>query len=298
MSWPAVKKKFSASTFPSYLAGLKPPVWARFVTVHNTGAPDLATYRGYSARKNPVSDLQWLKNLEGYYKNEQHWSGGPHLFITPNSDGICVFNDLTQFGTHSPSWNRVALGVEIVGDFDRDAFADGSKANTIAALAALHEWLGLDPSTMRFHKEDAHTTHKDCPGRNVVKADLIKAVKAQMYTRTPVAFGVDPGVVLDGTRDDHAAVDGELAPRPGIVQTIKDSKIAKTGIGIGLGDAGDLASQANDAVNQVKQVKGSAEDLGIWDVAVHLAHSPRFWFSFAILVAIGLVVYWRWRDHT
>ena len=33
---------------------------------------------------------------------------------------------------------------------------------------------------MHFHKEDRATTHKSCPGRNIVKSDLVSDVEAKI----------------------------------------------------------------------------------------------------------------------
>jgi hypothetical protein len=64
--------------------------------------------------------------------------------------------------------------------------------NLIAALAILHAAAGLQPLPyqrgvrgLHFHKEDPVTTHKSCPGKNMVKADLVAAVQAEILRRHP-----------------------------------------------------------------------------------------------------------------
>ena len=85
--------------------------------------------------------------------------------------------------------------------------------------------------------------------------------------------------------------------KPGIIETIQDSKIAKAGAALTLTETGDMVTQITTAADQVKAVKGAAQEVGIYDTLVHLSSSPRFWIAAAIvIVAIG-VVYWRWRDH-
>ncbi|HEV2715317.1 MAG TPA: hypothetical protein VGU64_08645, partial [Terriglobales bacterium] len=59
-----------------------------------------------------------MRALERYYRDENHWSGGPHLFVA--DDLMWVFTPLNVPGVHSPSWNRVAWGVELVGDYDKE----------------------------------------------------------------------------------------------------------------------------------------------------------------------------------
>jgi hypothetical protein len=56
-----------------------------------------------------------------------------------------------------------------------EGLSEQVRDNTVSALATLHGLLGLDPSTLRLHKEDLRTTH-DCPGRNVDKADIIQRI--------------------------------------------------------------------------------------------------------------------------
>jgi len=125
------------------------------------------------------------------------WSAGPHLFVA--DDLIWVFTPLTTSGVHSPSWNAISWGVEIVGEYEQETFAGAIKSNAVDALAILHAALGLDPKTLRFHKEDPLTTHKSCPGRNVVKPDLIAAVESRIVS-------ANPGEHQDGAADGAADV--------------------------------------------------------------------------------------------
>src|SRR5712692_11270909 len=50
----------------------------------------------------------------------------PHLFVA--DDLIWVFTPLTVSGVHSPSWNSITWGVEMVGNFDTEDFQDGPGA--------------------------------------------------------------------------------------------------------------------------------------------------------------------------
>jgi len=184
-----VGKSFSPDAFEKYVASLKFGLWRpKFVVVHNTSAPDLKTWQGWQARKPPVTDEKWAQNLVGYYRDQQHWQAGPHLFVTPG--GILAFSPLTGPGTHSPAWNSISWGVETVGEFEREPFAGPVRDNLIAALAILHAAAGLSPLPyqrgvrgLHFHKEDPVTTHKSCPGKNMVKADLVAAVQAEILRR-------------------------------------------------------------------------------------------------------------------
>jgi hypothetical protein len=83
-----------------------------------------------------------------------------------------------------------AWGVETVGEFESEPFEGDVRNNLISALATLHAFAGLHPGNysigvrgLHFHKEDPVTTHRSCPGRNRVKAELVTAVETEMLAR-------------------------------------------------------------------------------------------------------------------
>ena len=169
---------FSQEEFDTYCHTLQWTAWRpSFIVVHNTGAPSLAQ------RPKGITK-QHIQNFEVFYRDQQKWKAGPHLFIDDKQ--IWVFTPLTVSGTHSPSWNKVALGIEMLGDFEKESFSEGRglkvRENTIAALTTLCAVLGFDPSTTRIHREDPLTTHA-CPGKNVRKLEIIQAVQDMIIKR-------------------------------------------------------------------------------------------------------------------
>jgi hypothetical protein len=89
-------------------------------------------------------------------------------------------------GVHSPSWNKLALGIEMLGDYEKEAF-DGARGlkvrnNAVEAIATLSAVLGIAPDTMRLHREDPLTTHA-CPGKNVKKLEVIQEVQELLIKR-------------------------------------------------------------------------------------------------------------------
>jgi hypothetical protein len=165
---------FTAPAFQEYVAALKFITWRpRFVVVHNTGVPDFADWHRYTGE-------QRMRGLTHYYRDEQGWSAGPHLFVA--DDFIWVFTPLTTSGVHSPSWNAFSWGVEIVGDYATEIFGGAVEANAVQALATLHETIGLDPQSMRPHRDDPLTTHQ-CPGRNLDIQKLRDDVGAELARR-------------------------------------------------------------------------------------------------------------------
>lgn len=179
MAWKGiVGLSYSPEEFDSYCHSLHWTQWRpSFVTLHNTASPTLAQ------RPNGLTK-QHILNLEKFYRDEQGWSAGPHMFVDDRQ--IWVFTPLTVSGVHSPCFNKIALGVEMLGDYAKEAFDSGRglkvQQNTVAAFATLHAVLGLDPDTIKLHKED-HCTNHNCPGANVVKAKFVQAVKDLMAGR-------------------------------------------------------------------------------------------------------------------
>lgn len=178
MKWvAAVKRSFTPDQFDIYVQSLKLSAWRpSFVVLHNTGVPHLYDWYNYSGK-------QRMNGLEHYYRDVMNWHAGPHLFVA--DDLIWVFTPLTVCGVHSPSWNAVSWGVEMVGDYNTEAFDPRVKSNTVAALASLHVKAGLFSSSLRLHKEDPATTHKSCPGVHVDKAEIMREVHALILKRHP-----------------------------------------------------------------------------------------------------------------
>ena len=167
---------FTPDEFENYVASLTFGAWRpQFVVLHNTAAPKLSEWHSVSGEKR-------MQGLTHWYRDNMGWSAGPHLFVA--DDLIWVFTPLTTSGVHSPSWNHLSWGVEMVGDYSAEAFDHRVRDNAVAALATLHAAMGLDSHTLRFHREDPKTTHKGCPGKNVDKADIIQRVHDLIVERT------------------------------------------------------------------------------------------------------------------
>lgn len=157
-----VGKSFSPEEFAEYVKGVRlgSAGWTpKFCVRHNTGAPTLAQ------RPNGLTH-QHILNLKGYYEG-LGWHAGPNLFVDDKQ--IWVFSSLLHPGVHSPSWNGVSFGIEQLGDFDSEDYNHGRglavQQNAIAAFAVLSHFTSIDSHTMRDHREDVKTTHRDCPGK-------------------------------------------------------------------------------------------------------------------------------------
>jgi N-acetylmuramoyl-L-alanine amidase CwlA len=179
MNWkPIVGLSFSQNEFDSYCHSHQWTAWRpSFIVLHNTAVPSLVS------RPNGF-DAQQMQSFVSYYKDTQKWSAGPHLFIDDKK--IWVFTPLTVSGIHSPSWNKLAIGIEMLGNYETESFTSGRglevRANAVAAMATICAVLGLDPQGVKLHKEDPKTTHA-CPGKNVVKSEVIAEVRSLIAFR-------------------------------------------------------------------------------------------------------------------
>ena len=175
MHIPIVGQFFPAGpALRAHIRAVRLDAWAPdFIVLHNTGAPTLAQRPHGLTRRH-------IENLADFYGRVQHWHAGPHWFVDQN--GCWAFSPLSAPGVHSPSWNGRSWGVEMLGDYDREDFDAGPgarvAANAVFLLAALSERAGLDSHTLRLHREDPKTSHKDCPGRAVSAAAVIARVHA------------------------------------------------------------------------------------------------------------------------
>jgi len=157
-----------------------------FITLHNTAVPDIKLWMTWT----PAKRQQYIHNMQPYYE-KMGWRGGPHFFVTPQAD-ICAFgfNDLMAAGTHASCFNNVSIGIEMVGDFSREAFDKGPGAqvadNAIFLLALLHNKIGLTPTPYTYNKQGLHfhieckADNHGCPGKFVRKPDVVTRVKAKM----------------------------------------------------------------------------------------------------------------------
>jgi hypothetical protein len=233
MAWPAVKRGFTQEQFREYVQNLQFGPWRPSLIVwHNTAAPSLEQWQKTAAAdkaKGLVPGTTRIGNLEKYFRDDNGWSGAPHLFIA--DDLIWVFNRLDKPGVHSPSWNSISIGIEMVADFDREDDDAGAglkvKNNTIFATAILCETFGLDPyAAIRLHKEDPRTTH-DCPGKDFAQ-DKAKAVDAVAALRSAGDHGPHdgadaPAIAAAEQRGTTTATDLNFRAGPGVTNECRGS---------------------------------------------------------------------------
>ncbi len=197
--WPAINAEYTQEQFRRRVADLTWSKWRPSKIVwHNTAAPTLAQWiktADDDRAAGRIPGITRIRNLEAFFRDNNGWSGCPHLFIA--NDFIWEMNVLTSPGVHSPSWNGSSIGIEMIGDYDAESADVGEglavKQNTVFATAILCSALGLEPTngvvdashnttgTIFLHKQDWRTTH-DCPGKNMAvdKAEMIADVTGLM----------------------------------------------------------------------------------------------------------------------
>lgn len=175
---PIVGMSYSIQEFDTFCHGLQWESWRPcFIVLHNTVIPALRDMpEGFTAHG--------MDGLIHYYRDEKKLSAGPHLLIDDHR--VWMFTPLTMPGVHSPSWNKLSIGVEMLGNYDQEAFNAGRglkvRNNSVSAVATLCEVLGLDPYTMQLHKEDPLVSH-NCPGKNVSKSEFVEEVQTLIAAR-------------------------------------------------------------------------------------------------------------------
>jgi N-acetylmuramoyl-L-alanine amidase-like protein len=204
--------------------------WCKFVTLHNTSAPSLAQWAHNRLRYSP-SEL--MQNMEGSWR-ALHWHTGPHYCVVPEADTpIFELSDPSAPGVHASCFNSVSIGIEMVGEYNVEDFNGGPgqvvRDNAVLLLAALHNKLGLAPVPfaydvrgLHFHR-DCVRDHHDCPGTNVVRADVVARVQAKMAElrqQAPVAGAPSapvPTVSVTGTMSTFGGPDDVgVAPDEGL----------------------------------------------------------------------------------
>lgn len=157
----------------------------KFPVLHNTSVPDVKTWKGWIAAGKPTME-QWIRNLASYYAG-LGWNSMPHAFVLPDGR-IGLGAPFNVRGTHTPSWNSISIGIETLGEFESDVWANTpTEQAAVAVFGELCNKLDWQPDGylrgvrgIHFHKEDPNTTHKTCPGKNVDKARFVGMVATYM----------------------------------------------------------------------------------------------------------------------
>jgi hypothetical protein len=151
------------------------PSWIEGVTLHHTYRPTQADWRG---RKS-------MDALERFYRDTKKWSAAPHLFLAP--DGIWAGTPLSHPGVHAGACNSVMIGLEIVGDFDKQPWDLGLRERVYALLVLLLHWMGKDERAVVGHRECLK--NKSCPGKAINMVTVRSQLGERLFDQRFVVTG-------------------------------------------------------------------------------------------------------------
>ena len=186
------------------------------ITLHNTALPTLAQW----AETGAAHDAR-IRNLQEFY--EQTKAGTPARTGSSRATGSIGSPIRSVPGIHSRCFNKTRFGIEMVGDYNKEEFNSGDGAmvrdNAVFLIAALNLKFNFDPGDLTFHVECKKDNH-DCPGKKVVKADVISRVREMMATlRSGPAISVRPRLPAASRRRE----------RPGACSTSPQPNLAGRG---------------------------------------------------------------------
>ncbi len=216
----APKQFHTVEAFATYLSTLTKPAWVKGATIHHTGIPTPAQWRGMAS----------MQSLGTFYRVNKGWPAGPHLFLcigapNPFDDGIFLGTPLDTPGVHAGACNETRWGIEIVGDFDRLGWSPRLKDLVYRVLLDLADLGDFEPGDTKGHRECL--PNKSCPGAAInmqtVRRELHEMATVQGHylavteprganirqgpgVTFPVASALPPGYVFFSDK----TIDGEL----------------------------------------------------------------------------------------
>ncbi|HMO56073.1 MAG TPA: N-acetylmuramoyl-L-alanine amidase [Roseiflexaceae bacterium] len=146
------------------------------VVLHHTWRPSVQQWAG----------LRSMQGMQRFYAGKG-WNSAPHLYIGP--DGIWLFTPLRDIGIHAGTGNGsvragwYSIGIEMVGDYDRERPSGAIWEATRAVMGSLSRRLGIKPRDLiAFHRD---YSSKSCPGWAVTKDWVFAEVEAWLNNATP-----------------------------------------------------------------------------------------------------------------
>jgi N-acetylmuramoyl-L-alanine amidase len=97
-----------------------------------------------------------------YHVNTNGWPGIGYHYVIGKKGEIWKTNNTTTISYHAVGWNARAIGICLVGNFDKQKL-EGQQRNTLLALLAHLKSLGI--KHLVGHRETG--AKKSCPGLNV-----------------------------------------------------------------------------------------------------------------------------------
>lgn len=181
--FPWLNKRFeSLLDFERYLYATYPivPSWIKRYVFHNTYRPDKTQWGG----------SENMRTLGKFYQ-DKGWSAGPNLFVASGTkhDGVYIGTPLHLPGIHAGACNDDGIGVEHVGDFDRDTIPYTDLVYYCTVSAIIHRWANMNPmNTLVLHKDCM--PGRTCPGKHTDRALLRETTVRIMQSRQPISTDI------------------------------------------------------------------------------------------------------------
>lgn len=219
----------------TYDFGSQPP---DFIVLHHTAVPSTQaapypTGWRWDANEGGMSEgqvyrkrLKQLETLREYYRTEEGWDRGPHLFI--DGTWIWLFTPMYQEGIHAMQGNgwrdqagrlRYSIGIEICGYYEQVHWPEPVARQVGHVVATLKHKLGT--FEIKYQKfSGGISSHRDynkpsCPGGAITESYYLNVIQDAWEhltdTRTVLAANtaitVDSPLIgpLSGTRDAAVA---------------------------------------------------------------------------------------------
>lgn len=176
MSYEDIRHWNTPEKFNEYLITLLPPSWFKIIITHETLVPTVDNWRGLST----------MKGMLNYYKNTKRWNRFPHLFVAP--DGIWQMNKLTQQGIHANAANPISIGVEVVGNYEKQTWQEPIRTYAFKTHAYLAKWGNIP--LLNIHPHRQYNPFKTCPGRAIDMNWVRNGVSAYMNNSAGRLFRV------------------------------------------------------------------------------------------------------------
>ena len=158
--------------------------------IHHTWKP---THRDFNGKNH----LQLQQNMRNYHVNTRGWKDiGHHLALMP--DGLWVTGrPFNQNPASIAGWNTGALGVEMVGNFDKKGTGAANSSGydklggkQLESVLQLIKYYGdrFGYSGVKFHREGPGVS-KTCPGTSLDKATMISQAKSYKKGDSKLRYG-------------------------------------------------------------------------------------------------------------
>ena len=127
-----------------------------------------------------ASETDNYESIRTYHLAERGWSDAAyHLILSNGSTGEIPFGHLEATGrfrelsrsvaTRSPWYNRHAIHLCVIGDYENRAFPNALRAPLAHAVRLLQRRFGIADHDVLFHRE---CSPSKCPGRHLNKIEL------------------------------------------------------------------------------------------------------------------------------